>query len=402
LTIEQAVAEGIQNNLGLVAERYSVPIADARLLTASLRPNPVASVWGNYLDILGTGFNAATNAAGPTESGARVDVVFERGGKRQQRIEVARAARSVAELQLLNAIRSVVLDVQTAFVEVLQAKSDLALAQETLRAFDEIVSVNTVRVRNGDLAEVELIRTQVAQLQFENSVRRAALRLQTTRAQLRLLLGRGTGGRPVDAVGEMRRDESRLTFNALREGALSRRPDLLAQRQDQARSQAELRLQLAQGKIDYTVGASVNRQWVRGLTAGNSVGVFLSVPLPLYNRNQGEIERARLEELQAESRIRATEATVESELEIAFLRYENALNALNRIEGALLGRAQEVRQITEFSYRRGEATFLEFLDAQRAYNEAVQAQTEARAEFARSLYALDAATGTATVGGLRP
>jgi cobalt-zinc-cadmium efflux system outer membrane protein len=123
------------------------------------------------------------------------------------------------------------------------------------------------------------------------------------------------------------------------------------------------------------------------------MGFFFSMPLPLFNRNQGEIARAQQERLQVEARIRALETTIENEVETAYLQYENARTTLGRIENSLLGRAQDVRKVTEYSYRRGEATFLEFLDAQRAYNETVQAHNEARAEFARSLYSIDAATG---------
>src|SRR5262249_45570165 len=113
----------------------------------------------------------------------------------------------------------------------------------------------------------------------------------------------------------------------------------------------------------------------------------------------GEIARATQEQSQVEARKRALETTVQSDVQIAYLQYSNALTTLDRIEGSLLQRAADVRQITEYSYRRGEANFLEFLDAQRAYNETMQAYNEARGEFARSLYGVDAATGTAPTGG---
>jgi outer membrane protein, heavy metal efflux system len=399
LAIGQAVTEAIDRNLDLFAERYKIPIADAQIVTAKLRPNPVVSLWGNYFDILGTGFDPATNAAGPTESGARIDFILERGGKRRERITVAEASKTVSQFEFLNATRTLIVDVQSGFVDVLQAKAEVALAVENLKTFEEIVRVNTSRVKSGDLAEVELIRSQVAQLQFENTVRQAELRLQTARARLQLLVGRRRGDRLVDAIGEMRRDETPLSLEALRKRASVQRPDMLAQRQDQARSQAELRLQLAQGKIDSTVGVAANRQWIRTLNAGNSMGFFFSIPLPLHNRNQGEIARAQQERLQVEARIRALETTIENEVDIAYLQYQNARTILSRIEETLLVKAKDVRQVTEYSYRRGEATFLEFLDAQRAYNETVQAHNQAQADFARSLYSVDAATGTKPSGG---
>ncbi len=178
----------------------------------------------------------------------------------------------------------------------------------------------------------------------------------------------------------------------------SRNVRLLAFRRDQIRSQAELRLQLAQGKVDYTIGSEYRRQ--QGASAfGNTVGFFFSANLPVFNKNQGEIARATQEQSQTEAKVRALETIVQNDVQLAYLQYSNASTSLNRVEGALLQRATDVRQITEYSYRRGEANFLEFLDAQRAYNETMQAYNEARGDFARSLYGIDAATGTAPTGG---
>jgi cobalt-zinc-cadmium efflux system outer membrane protein len=196
----------------------------------------------------------------------------------------------------------------------------------------------------------------------------------------------------------MRRDTVSVDLTALRQRAFSRRPDLLALRRDQIRSQAELRLQLAQGKVDYTIGSEYRRQ--QGASAyGNTMGFFFQSNLPVFNRNQGEIARATQEQSQVEAKMRALEATVQNDVQIAYLQFNNALTTLNRVEAGLLQRATDVRQITEYSYRRGEANFLEFLDAQRAYNETMQAYNEARGDFARSLYGIDAATGTAPDGG---
>src|SRR5437879_1960815 len=182
LTMGQAVTEALDKNISLLAERYNVSVAEARLITARLRPNPIVSVGGDHLDLLGTSYNEL-NRAGPQEFNFRTDFVLERGGKRASRIEVAENARTVAHLQLLNTIRGLVLDVQSAFVDVQLARESLALAQENLKALNEIVEVNAARVRAGDLADVELVRTRVAALQFQNAVRQAELRLYTARGR---------------------------------------------------------------------------------------------------------------------------------------------------------------------------------------------------------------------------
>jgi len=400
LTIQQAVAEAVEKNLNVLAEKYSVPIAEARIITARLRPNPVLTIEGDHLNLLPPKYNAE-NTAGPPEYSIRTDFVFERGAKRQRRIDVAQAAVSTAQLQFLNTVRSVVLDVQSAFVELLQAKADLALAQETLEAFHQTVQVNTSRVRSGDLAEVELIRTQVAELQFENTVAQARLKVDVGRAKLQVLLGRRKMDPLPDTTGDFRRAEIGMTVDALREQAFASRPDYLALQRDVARSQAELRLQLAQGKVDYTIGTEYRRQ--QGLAGtGNSLGFFFASNLPVFNRNQGEIERARQEQLQAEARIRALQATIENDVQTAYLQYRTAQESLRRVEESMLSKATDVRQITERAYRRGGASFLDFLDAQRAYNDTVQLRNAASADYAKSLYAIDAAVGSGVEGGVRP
>lgn len=391
LTLDQAVSEALERNLGLLAERYNVSIVDARIITARLRPNPILTIGGDHLDLLGTGYNAE-NAAGPAEYSLRTDFVFERGHKRERRIAVAETAKSVAQLQLLNTVRGIVLDVQSAFVEVLLAKANLTLAQDNLQAFRDIVLVNEKRVKAGDLAEVELLRVQLAELQFENVARQAELRVRTARARLQLLLGRVRAN--FDVTGELRRDEAPLELETLQEQARQHRPDVQALARDQARSLAEVRLQLAQGTVDYTVGTEYRRQ--QGLAGtGNSLGLFFQTNIPVFNRNQGEIERARQEQRQIEARIRALTASIENEVEIAYQQYTSSRATLEKLEQTMLAKARDVRQVTQYSYTRGEATLIEFLDAQRAYNETIQTYNEARAEYARNLFQIDAATGKA-------
>jgi cobalt-zinc-cadmium efflux system outer membrane protein len=393
LTLDEAINEAIASNLNLIAERYNLSVAEAKIITARLRPNPVLTVEGDHLPLLGTEFNSI-NMAGPPEYAVRTDFILERGGKRDDRIAVAENNKEAVRAQLQNTIRLLVLDVQNAFVDVLQARDNLNLARENLDAFTQIVGINQTRVRTGDLAEVEFLRTQLAQLQFENSVRQAELRLTTAQAKLRLLIGRKRDDPAFQAVGDLRKDAVPLNRELLRQQAVKLRPDLQAVVYDQARSAAELRLQIAQGKVDYTVGGEARRQ--QGLAGtGNSLGLFFSTNLPVFNKNQGEIERARQEQQQLVARYRALEASIDNDVDVAYAQYELARNTVERIEGTMLNKARDVRQITDYSYRRGEASFVEFLDATRAYNETIQTYNEARAEYARSLYLIDSVAGKA-------
>jgi cobalt-zinc-cadmium efflux system outer membrane protein len=394
MTLDQVVGEALSRNLRLLAERFNISIGEARVLQARLRPNPVLSLGGNYLDVLGSKFDPGESAAGPTEVNARLDFILERGRKRSERIAVAEAARSVAELELLNATRTLILDLQTVFADILLAKENVSLVRASLDAFNRIVAVNRTRVDAGDLARVELVRSEVAALQLRNQSRQAESRLRLAKNRLQALMGRTAFVSDFDIAGELRRDRDRMAQPEVLKAALSARPDLNALRRDEARSLAEVRLQLAQGKVDYTVGLSYNRQINVGPEErGDSLGLFFSMPLPLFNRNQGEIEGARREHAQIEARIRSLEQEVAADVANAFEQYTTARSLLESIESDMVDQSKRVRDVMEFSYRRGEATFVELLDAQRTFIETMQGLNEARAEYAKSLYAIDAITG---------
>ena len=392
ITLAQGVLEALDKNLSLMAEKHNIAVAQAKIITARLRPNPVMTFGADHQNVLG-GTWTLDNNAGPQEYSARVDFLLERGGKRERRVEVAEAAKSVAELQFLNTIRGLVFDVQNAFVDTLAAKASLTLAQENLKALNDIVAVNTTRVRAGDLAQVELVRSRLAALQFQNAVKQAELRLRTSKNRLQFLIGRQAMSADFDIDGELRRDSVDLGIEPLREQAMRLRPDLLSILRDQQRSAADIKLQIATAKVDYTVGSEYRRQQFTAYS--NALGFFVSVPLPVFNKNQGEIERATRENQQIALRVNAMKAAIGAELEGAWQQYQTSRSLLDSIEKEMIEQARQVRTTTEYSYRRGEASFVEFLDAQRAFNDTMQSYNDARADYVRSLFLLDSISGKA-------
>lgn len=390
ITLDQAVKEAIDKNINLLAEKYNVSIADARILQAGLRPNPVFTYGQDYQNVFGTGVTNE-NSAGPPEWNTRVDFVLERGGKRERRIEVAKAQKTVAEFQLLNTIRQLTLDVESAFVDARAAVDSLALAKDNLQKLQEVVAVNETRVKSGDLAEVELMRTRLAAQQFENAARQAELRVRTSLTRLLLLMGRPAAPDGLEVAGSLREDRPAVALTEVRDTAFAHRPDLLALMRDQARSQADVRLQIAQGKSDFDFGTMYHNQY--GYASGHTMGFFFSAPLPLWNRNQGEIERAKREQEQLATRVRAMQAQIANEAQTAYEQYSTSRSLVDRIEQNMLTQALQVRDATEYSYLRGEASFVEFLDAERALNDTVQSYNDARADYARNLYLLEAVSG---------
>ena len=390
ITIDQAVSEALDRNLNLLAERFNVDVADAAVITAGLRPNPVvtASLMRPDQSLVDAGIS-------PYEQIFRTDYTLERGSKRERRLDQAGLARSVMSYQLANTARTLRLDVENAFTDLLLAKRNLSLAQDNLKAFNDVVRINAERVRTGDLSAVELSRSRLAALQFQNDVRQQETKLRVSKNRLSTLMGRGPAGDALDVAGDLRKDALPVDYEQLRRQALDARPDVRALRADQARSAADTRLQLANGTIDYTISGEYHRQ--EGNDArGNSYGLFFSTPLPIFSRNQGEIARARIQQQQASTKVQALEQDIATEAANAYAEYAAARDIVAAIETQMLTTATDVRTTTEYSYRRGEASFVEFLDAVRAYNDTMQSYNEARAAYARSLYALDSIAGKVT------
>ena len=397
VTLDQAIQEALAKNLNLAAEKLNINIAEAREITARLRPNPVLTVSGQTLNLLGAKYSPDT-PLGPNQLNIHTDFPLERGHKREERIALAKQDKSLVELGVREVMRQVIAAVQNAFVDVQQAKESVALAQQNLQSLQGVVTINEARLKSGDLAMVELDRSRVAALQYRTAVQQAQLQLEQAKAQLQQLMGRRVKSPNFGVADEIRRDAIVMdTPVEIARLARTRRPDYLADQQSQARSRADLRLQLANGKIDYSIGTEVTRQSAWGFS-GNSLGVYFSVPLRIFNKNQGEIARAQREINLAAARVDALEMSIQTEVENAHRQYLVSKQLLTSIETEMLSKAKSVRDTTEYSYRRGEASLVEFLDAQRAFNEVNQTFNEARANYARSLYLIDAVSG-ATVSG---
>ena len=393
LTVAQAVDEAVQHNLGLLAERANLPIADAQMITAKLRPNPVFSFSADHLDLLGTGFNAINNG-GPPEIAWRVDLPLERGGKRDARIGLAAVLKSAAEAQLADAIRTLRQDVTLACIDVIAAQASRALVADNLRTYEDLVRVNRARVTAGSIAPAEATRSEVAMLQFRANVVRADLDLAAATARLRVLLGRAPGDVVTvsDSLGSPRADTA-PAVTRLQELAKQSRPDLQALRLAESRTIADLRLQEALGRIDYTVGAEYRRQ--QGIAGtGNSLGFFFSTPLPLSSRNQGEIARAGAERTQVDRQIAAREAQIASDVQTALHEYVTTRDLVSSIEHELLQPATKARDVSVYTYRAGGGTLLDVLDAQRAFNDTMQGYVDAQANVLRAATRLNAAVGT--------
>jgi len=375
LPVDQLVQEALAANLELKARRFDIDIAEAELITARLRENPELVV--GYENFKPGGFYSEE-----TETAVGVEFVIEGPGKRRIRIAEATQASRAAAFEFEDAIRDLVLEVQEAAIEVMLAEEGLALAQVNLETAASIVELNEARYRAGDIDGVELRRTRLLLPQARNEVRALEMELENSIRDLNLLLGRSN---PVFSVNDRFRELDVLpSLDQALASAIARRPDLHAMLAEQRRAAADLRLQQVERRPDFTVGTEVRR--FRG--DGNYAGLTFSVPLQIFDRNQGGISRAQSELYRADAMVMALRANIENEVGSAYRRLVLNADLLTSVQ-LEVEEAEELRRITELSYRSGEAGLLEILDALSAYNDAMESYNEIRAEIARDLYLFD-------------
>lgn len=391
ITVEQAINEALQNNPGLQADQVNFQIAESSVTTARLRPNPTLTLGDSYLAYI-NGYNL-DKGANASEVAGRVDVPVERGGKRKLRVETAEYNKKIAQTQFLDSIRKLRLEVASSCIDVLQAKSNLALVLDNLSTFEELVKINDVRVKAGAINPQDLARSKVAMHQFQSNVKRAELELCNAKIKLQSFLGRKKMLDTFDIEGELKvtLKNPDLELAALQEMAISSRPDLKALEFTKEQSQTSLKLQQANAKVDYSVGIQYQRTLAN--EDFNSVGLSFSVPLPVFNRNQGEIERVRAEHDQLARRRDASVARVLNEVKTAYNEFCTGRELVNSIENNLLKPAELARDTAAYIYRSGASSLVEFLDAQRAFNETMHSYNESLATYRNAMNNLNAAVG---------
>jgi cobalt-zinc-cadmium efflux system outer membrane protein len=391
LTIEQAVDEALRRNLTLLAQRLNLSVADAAIVAARIRPNPVLSLDVDHVNV------AHLSKGDLTEAAARVDVPIVLGGKRDLRIEVAEADRRIAEVQLEDAVRKLRQDVASACVDLIQARANLELARDNLNTFEDLVRINDKRAQAGAIAPSDLTRSKVAMLQFRSGVRRAELEMAGARTRLRTLLGRGTSGGEVDLADDLAvtPSDQAVELSTLSQKAFATRPDLRALELGQVRAESDIRLQVANGIVDLSAGAEY--RWNADEPSERLVGVFVSVPIPFWNQNAGEIARARAQRLQAARQLDALRSDIAGDVRAAVDEFASARELVRGIEGELLQSARQVRDAESRRYQSGATSFLDFIDAQRAFNDARQSLNDARATYRRAVIRLNSAVGSEVI-----
>ena len=356
-------------NPTLMAGRIGIDESKAAEVTAYLRPNP--NVVGTFDQINPFTKQPPVNGSGGDSynpfryalpSGS-IDYLHERQHKRELRKDSAQQATTIAASQLADQERTLLFNLRGAFVQTLQQKAILALAQENLSYYNQVLVVSRQRRQLGDIAQVDLDRLEVQRVQYETDLQTAAVTLRTAKIQLLTLLNDRTPVAQFDVTGPYDAPDQISGLEEFRKAALDARPDLRAAMQSIDKAKTDNRLAWANGSTDPTFSVDL----ARNPPIPAYFGVSVTIPLRIFDRNQGEKARTELD-ITRNQRLRdATEAQVFSDVDSAYAAIESNLALLKTYKENYLQRAMQVRDTVLFSYRNGGASLLDFLQAQQDY-----------------------------------
>ncbi len=360
LTWEQAKREFQSDNPTLRAGQIGIRESRAEEVTAFLRPNPdVTMSVDQFNPFTSNPYQPFTNTF-PLLSGS---YLHEREHKRELRRESAQSGTAIAISQLADQERNLFFDLRTAFIQVLQQKAVVNVTRENLEYYDGVLEISRNRFKAGDIAQVDLDRLELQRVQFETDLQIALVNLRTAKIQLLALLNDRTPVEQLDVAGQFDFVEVSNPLEEFRETALQNRPDLRAAMQAVNKSKTDYRLAVANASTDPTFGFDIGRDPPIELFFGVSV----TIPLRIFDRNQGEKARTQLDIARQERLLEAERTQVFSDVDSAYATLQSNLTLLRPYRGRYLQQAVRVRQTISFSYRHGGASLLDFLQAQQDY-----------------------------------
>ena len=354
------------SNTTLLAGKLNIDELKAEETTAHLRPNPDFSLSAD-----GTQIAPSKNVWQPlagTFISPGVSYLFERRNKRGLRYQVAQEGTAIGIAQQSDSERNLIFNLRSAFVGILQAKAVLRLSQDNLDYYDKILKISQDRFQTGDIAKIDLDRLQLQRLQYESDLQTALVNLRTTKITLLALLD---DRRPVDSFdveGPFDFWEELLPLDEYRKDAFDARPDLRAAILSAQQAETNYKLAEADGSTDPTVSVWFTHNGsFNNPDALNTLGASISIPLRIFDKNQGEKLRTSIDIRRSEKLRQGVETQVYSDVDSAYAILVSDINLLKPYKRQYLQQASSVRDTILFSYQHGAASLLDFLNAESDY-----------------------------------
>jgi cobalt-zinc-cadmium efflux system outer membrane protein len=361
---DQLKARFEANNPALKADALGVEESRAQEITAHLRPNPqfAFSTDGTQL----TPNHGVWQPFSGTQYQSNLSYLWERNNKRNLRQETAKDATRVAESSHEDLERNLIFNLRGAFVQTLQAKAVVQVAEDGLAYYDKIIQISRDRFHAGDIAQVDLDRIELQRVQYEAELQNARVNLRTAKIQLLQLMNERTPVDSFDVQGTFDFAPELKPLDDFRQAALDGRPDLRAALQAIEESKAAHKLAWANGSTDptlsgwWTYNGSYNNP-----NAENSLGLSVTVPLRIFDRNQGEKKRTQIDIDKSTQTSESTRAAIFGDVDSAYAQVESDITLLKPYK--YVQQSTRVRDTVTYAYQHGGASLTDFLNAQSDY-----------------------------------
>jgi cobalt-zinc-cadmium efflux system outer membrane protein len=353
-------------NPTLKAAQINIDESRANEITAYLRPNPNLGILADGTQLVP--HQGVWQPLVGTDYSPSVNYLHERRHKRELRLEAAKKATDIAGSEFKDQDRTLLSTLRSAFVLTLQQKAILALAKANLDYYDKVLTISREQFRVGSIARIDLDRLELQRVQYESDLESARVALEDAKIQLLMLLNDRTPANQYDVTGRFDSSDQIPPPDELHRIALDTRPDLKAAIQAVDMAKTNHALAISNGSTDptysvwYTYNPSFNNPYDK-----HTIGVSVSIPLRIFDRNQGEKARTLLDIGLNERQRDAAEAQVFSDVDTAYANVESNINLLRPYKEKYLAQAVRVRDTVTYSYQRGGASLLDFLNAESDY-----------------------------------
>jgi cobalt-zinc-cadmium efflux system outer membrane protein len=400
LALPQVVDYSLLNNGDLKSFREEKGIRDAGKVRAGLLPNPTLELEGE------TG--ALTGSSAENSLSLGVSQEFLLSGKRAKRLDLARRELEIYRWQLADRERGLRLEVKTAFYDVVLAEKRVALADRAIALNRQLLDVTKDRLAAGDIPELEMNLVQVELARSEGAKIDVAIVLNRNQARLYRLMGFPLGENPL-IEGNFETDVL-LTKNLaeLKRFARDNRPDIKALEAEKSRGESDIVLARAEGVPNLTAGLALKRDTtsievggVEGKDTAYTIGLRLSMPIPVFDRNQAGVQEARARRNSAESRWSTSVRGVEREVETAYASFLNANNILSLYRASIIPQLEENLKLTQEAYRLGEVGILSVIQEQKKFFEVNDVYLTALYDRQAALLKLETAVAIDLTGGVQ-
>ena len=391
ITLEEAVKIALERNHILLASRTTIMQNQALEVQANLRPNPSIFVDWEYLPFFtrAPGQSVAEYLQTSTEGDIGLSYLFERGQKRQHRLEAARDTTAVSRATVTDNERTLTFQVAQLYINAQLADATLDLARQDLKSFQTTADISEHQYQVGGISENDYLQIKLQLVQFQQDVEQAVLAKAQALSDLRQQLGYESLPADYDIAEALEYRPVSAKLEELQQKALENRPDLRAATLTVTAAKSQHELAKANGKQDVTVSA--NYSHVNGI---NAATWSVSVPLPIFDRNQGTIAQTRVAVRQAQEQLQATNGQALTDVRDAYEGLQSSDRVVKIFTEGARQTALKSRDISDYAYHRGAIALLDFLNAERQYRATELAYRQALAAYVTSLEQLREAVGS--------